>query len=349
MKRMKEMAFGAPLGVLALAALIVGAIPGESRATRTCDRTAAYICDPINNPSETTDCDDDGFSDYVECNGITATVPAANPAMFPNGHFYGWNERATAGNDRTKHLDPAGRDHFVILALTTNSATNSSKLTDKAYLFEDVTKSATDGLNITLHFLNDFTYSEDRRVATEGPHKAIRILENTPDTTGTSNTILGLTSPNARTSDGLPTDNPPRVVTTTVFTTRLQNFTKNTGCGSNAKLCYDYYTKVGCFSSSGGATESAWSSNQAMIDSGCLENLYKAYHRQNVAHEFAHQLKMATTSNQHYTVDTKDPPTNSLMSAYVFTKKYNGGAKAKFFIPRNFLSTDVNNMTMWAP
>ena len=94
------------LWIAVMAALSVGPFRGQVGAYTQCGSASATIC---NNPSTTSDCDQDGFTDDEECNGLKLDSTAGGTASIT---FQGWKNHP--GTDVTTFLDPAYRDLFVI-------------------------------------------------------------------------------------------------------------------------------------------------------------------------------------------------------------------------------------------
>jgi hypothetical protein len=156
-------------------------------------------------PGSLTDSDNDGFTDYEECHGITladGTVFAScatNPTL-----------------PRANCLDPNSKDLFIIVV----PATSGSLLAPGFNPFANVTISGTNvgpinfsglsALGITVHQITSALAALDRTVSTVLSQKAARVAESLD----TSDTILGVCNwgtPNAL--DGC-----------VVYTQRIKNF-----------------------------------------------------------------------------------------------------------------------------
>jgi hypothetical protein len=139
---------------------------------------AEVVCNNVQ-PDTTTDTDNDGFTDYEECNGIT---------LADGVHFNGYLEGGEC-------LDPNKKDLFVILNRANPSNFDQNPL---EYVY---------GLGINVHLItqaqasNDPNYTLDRIVSPTSPNKqkAVRVAESL--VTAIDPHILGISfegTPNSR-------------------------------------------------------------------------------------------------------------------------------------------------------
>jgi len=125
---------------------------------------ALAVVDCSTAPSPTADADGDGFSDFVECNGITLPL-ALGGATFPRCTF-------AAGEDRRSCIDPNSKDVFLIVVRAPSSLLPS----DLSTLLGGFS-----GLPVTVHFITLTAAPTSRTVLP--PQNAI-LLSESRDTNG---------------------------------------------------------------------------------------------------------------------------------------------------------------------
>lgn len=290
-------------GLLVLAATVLLLWPGQGGAA-TCATAALDICN--NAPSQNNDCDDDGFSDYLECTGFPAGTKS----------YSGFTNRGTGPRDQ--YLDPSGKDLFVAVARTVESDSDSIKQAD----LDNVAATLSSQLGVTVHYVatTDFVPNSNRQVTSSSTQKGLVIVENP---VRSKNTVVGYTNP----LQGTPNT---ETLTATVYTGRLEYYVDTTVCPVAS------YPK--CVSNTGVGRQNA-------NDTIGLPGLYAQYHRQNILHELSHALSLAPVTGSHYAVNTTSPFNNSVMSQYVYTKAYKATrtepAKQVFYIPFTFDPSDA--------
>jgi hypothetical protein len=190
---MKNRRFLKYMLIVALGGMIVFLSQGPAKA--------GVICSPT--MSQTTDSDRDGFTDYLECYGLT----------LKNGSFVPGRANCNGG---TNCLDPDNKDLFVILVPATPTSylpPNSLQLVSNPI--------SQGGLGITVHLIYptaSYPFT-DRTVASSSTQKAVRVTESL-DTT--SPNVLGFS--NTGTPNGLDM--------ATIYTQRIINFIKS-ACGNS--------------------------------------------------------------------------------------------------------------------
>jgi len=201
--------------------LLLSQVPAEAGAVR-CDR----------NPSNTTDTDGDGFTDYQECNGIT---------LFTGNPFLGYNSKGI--NPRSQYLDPNSKDLFVILVRSddpgglgggpTKITKKTDNATDVAYWFPYVSNAANQtnqttgfGLGIAVHLIYPTTTAPAPADRTVCPTCALptgqsvkqKMIKVTESLDQTADNVIGYTS-----LCGTP-DGPDL---TTVYTQKIYNLLRS--------------------------------------------------------------------------------------------------------------------------
>jgi hypothetical protein len=184
-----------------VAALVLSVLPGRV--------WAAVDCNAVLAAGETgVDSDNDGFTDFQECSGITlvggtlVVLPPCGPSSV-----------------RTTCVDPNTKDLFVIYAPAAPSllpATFNPFGTVSAY---GVTFTGLSNLGVTVHQITPLQAGTDRTVTSVSTEKAVRVAESL-DTNGT---ILG----NCQWGTPLGLDG------CVIYTQRIMNFIAST-CGTNA-------------------------------------------------------------------------------------------------------------------
>jgi len=151
-------------GALAIALLVLSLCPSEGRAV-----TGSNICGSLGTTYLVNDdYDNDGFTNEQECNGIAFSGNQA--------HFPGFIE--SAGLNRTRYLDPSGKDLFFILVRANPTLIPAES---PAMIYSN-------GLPVTVHEITSSTSTSsgdanaDRFVTST--QKAVMITEdlNTPGT-----------------------------------------------------------------------------------------------------------------------------------------------------------------------
>jgi hypothetical protein len=178
MKKRRRIKASMGLELVAVAALVVALLlampPTEARAQVTCPTAS------------TADSDGDGFSDTLECTGITLNLGTAAPTTFVT--------------------DPNVKDLFVIMV-----PANSSLIPTNPYQFITAPKSADGvtpaGLGIAVHEISANQAAADRTLVSGVSAKAVKITENL----STDGTALG------QSNQGIALD------LATVFTQRIAN------------------------------------------------------------------------------------------------------------------------------
>lgn len=157
MKRISDGKFASIPVVLVAAMFVLALLPGKGLAL-----TAAEICAAATNPSNSTDSDVDGITDYFECNGFNAAGISGAGSGQP---FMGYKVAATAGQtsnaaNRPGYLDPTTKDVFFALSVV---ATNS--LLDNAVRQNNgALNYYAQGLGITVHQVQSTDLYGDRVV-----------------------------------------------------------------------------------------------------------------------------------------------------------------------------------------
>lgn len=189
---------------LALAlALFLVTLPGQAGA-----QTEDTICGSIEAVDTGADYDNDGFTDFQECNG----TPLYSGAAFPG---------FISGEIRQNRLGPAARDLFVILVPASPSNFPPNPL-------EFVSNSIADGgLGIVTHLIPPEAASPERFIGPDSPQKAVRITEDL-DPEGI---ILGYA--NQGTPNGLDD--------AIIYTNHIINHVETT-CAEGTVYCRDFAT-----------------------------------------------------------------------------------------------------------
>jgi len=310
-------------GLLVLAALALTLWPAEGR-TGTCPTLAVDICNAVTNPSITTDdpakdCDEDGFSDHVECYGFDTGGSSVK-------HYYGYNQSGRP-TDRASYLDPTGKDLFLAVAKDNPSNILQADL-------DYVAATLGSQLGVVVHFISSTDFAPNppyniRQVTLDSLQKGVVIVENSTTTTGADRTTLGLTNP-ITTPDSTS-------LTATVFTGRLESYVNETVC--------PVATYPKCVTSDGRGRQSA-------SDTTGLATLKQIYHRQNIIHELSHAMSLANVAGGHQPVETASPYNNWIMSQYVYSKPYaavkktSEPAKQVFYIPFTYQPGDATALKL---
>jgi hypothetical protein len=148
------------LALLAIVAVFLVIFPCQAGA-----QTDDQICAAVGAADSGADYDNDGFTDFQECNGI---------ALFDGTQFPGSNN---SGADRSLRLGPADKDLFVILV----RAANTLIPMDDPLEFVSAPPDQ-GGLGIITHLITE-SQADDRTVSPPWPQKAVRITED-PDPEG---------------------------------------------------------------------------------------------------------------------------------------------------------------------
>lgn len=171
----------------------------------------------VNCPTaSTSDFDQDGFSDMLECNGTT--TQGATPLAVPSCSV----TNPTTPGERATCLDPNTKDLFVILSKPTSGSQIEALLVtqgrDPLLVLRKTLEEG--GLGIIVHELSFDQAPVTRQVSADSSQKAIRITENL-DPDGVVTGICTQGTPNGL--DGC-----------TVYTQRIVNLITST---CNGKLC----------------------------------------------------------------------------------------------------------------
>jgi hypothetical protein len=151
------------LGLVAVVAVFLVTFPCQVGA-----QTESEICNSVGDADSGADFDNDGFTDFQECNGIIRYIVMNNGPVYP-----GWE----SGEPRENRLGPAAQDLFVILV-----PANPSKFPPNPLEF--VSNSTVDGgLGIFTHQIPADEANPDRFVSPFSTQKAVRITED-PDPEG---------------------------------------------------------------------------------------------------------------------------------------------------------------------
>lgn len=173
--------------------------------------SAQGICD-IAKLDPTRDSDGDGFTDLLECTGLT--TGGASPRTFPSC-------RTADGSvlPRDTCVDPSSRDLFVILRLPTGSLLPAGFNPFAPMGAYGINFIGLNALGLAVHTLTPAQAGTDRTVTAQAPQKAISLTESL-DPNGT---ILG----NCQYGTPLGLDG------CVVYTQRTKNFIAST-CGNTA-------------------------------------------------------------------------------------------------------------------
>jgi hypothetical protein len=186
------------------AAIVLAAAPGPAWATVDCATVLAGGAD------SGADFDNDGFTDFQECAGITladgSPVPSCVTSPAP--------PRATC-------LHPNSKDLFIVYAPAPGTLLPVGFNAFSHASVYDVTFTGLDALGVTVHQITPAQAGADRTVTSASPQKAIRVAESL-DTNGT---ILG----------NCQWGTPGGLDGCVVYTRRIRNFITST-CGTNPIL-----------------------------------------------------------------------------------------------------------------
>jgi hypothetical protein len=172
----------------------------------------AFTCPTSENNVDT---DNDGFTDYQECNGITL----GDGSYFPG-------KLQSTGLSRGQYLDPETEDLFVILvpASPSNFPVNPQNPSDTTYLLQYVSNPISQGgLGITVHVIsqNQVIAGTDRNVTST--QEAVRVTESLDATS---------TNPLGFSNTGTPDD----LDLATIYTQRIINFVNSVYTSANASV-----------------------------------------------------------------------------------------------------------------
>lgn len=236
--------------VTGVAALIMAIIPSQALAQ------CPVNCN--NSPSQTSDCDNDGISDYDECMGIYLN----DGTSFP-----GFNNKTS---DRNQYLDPNSLDLFVILVPTASTLIPADPL---EFVYRST---ASSGLGLATHTITASKATSDRYFGYRDPGKTVQIQQKAARVTeslDTGNTIiLGISE--YGTPNGLDES--------TVYTQRIKNNIMNV-CGSR------YGT--------GNCVDSAGVKDYLDQTGHWVYDLTNKYIKHTIAHEIGHLITL-TTKNE---------------------------------------------------
>jgi hypothetical protein len=123
-------------------------------------QTDDQICASVGAADSGADYDNDGFTDFQECNGIT---------LFDQTEFPGSN---TGPADRSLRLGPAEKDLFVILVRAANSLIPMDDPLE--FVSAPIDQG---GLGIITHLITE-AQADDRTVSPPWPQKAVRVTED---------------------------------------------------------------------------------------------------------------------------------------------------------------------------
>lgn len=224
--------------------------------------------DPCASYSATQDRDNDGFTDYDECKGITYAGTAG-------GTLPGSSSSKTA---RANRLDPGTRDLFAVLVPAASGGYFGLLTNPLEYIYNT---RLTGGLEIYVHQIAYTKVASDRTVCktVTGSYpcaiptgqtvrqKAVQVTESVDPGSGTTALILG-SSPSMH---GTPNDTD----LATVYTVRIKNHLQ-TVCGCSGNMGQNWCTTC-C--------------DQTQT---CGQNLFYKYVKHTIAHEIAHQIVLTT-------------------------------------------------------
>lgn len=189
------------------AAFVLSAIPVQAWAAVDC---ATVLAAP--DPGLTgADADNDGFTDFQECGGITL----ANKTPFPSCVASTGNP--TPPSDRRLCLHPDTKDLFAIYAPAAASLLPAGYKPFDPGIVYGVTFTGFEQLFVTVHQITPAQAFPDRSVTSASPQKAVKVAESLD----TSGTILGYCQ----------WGTPLGLDGCTIYTQRILNFVSST-CGT---------------------------------------------------------------------------------------------------------------------
>jgi hypothetical protein len=195
MKKMQATNKRFGLELLVIVAVFLVIFPCQAGA-----QTEDELCALVGAADNGADYDNDGFTDYQECNGITLY----NGTPFPG---------FSSGELRANRLGPADQDLFVILISATDVGLFYSNFPSDPLLY--VSRSVPEGgLGITTHLIPFSEANPDRFVSPDSPQKAVRITEDL----NADGIVLGVA--NQGTPNGLDE--------ASIFTERIKNHVQST-------------------------------------------------------------------------------------------------------------------------